>query len=120
MLGCAIGAADQHAAQQPPPGAQPAGRGGGGGRGGAGGALFTATDTNKDGAVTRDEFKATFDGWYSTWDTARTGALTQAQLSAGLAAAMPPPERRPAAEPGCLRRPQPDPAGRRARRTSTR
>ena len=74
---------------QPRPGAQPAGRGGG--RGGAGGALFTAADKNRDGAVTRDELKATFDGWYSTWDTARTGALTQAQLSAGLGAAMPPP-----------------------------
>lgn len=89
LLGCAFGPL---LAQQPPAaGAQQAGRGGGGGRGGAGAALFTAADSNKDGAVTRDEFKATFDGWYSTWDTAGAGALTQAQLSAGLGAAMPQP-----------------------------
>jgi type 1 glutamine amidotransferase len=75
------------AQQTAPAGTQPAG----GGRGGVGAALFTATDTNKDGAVTRDEFKATFDGWFSSWDSARAGALTQAQLTAGLAAAMPQP-----------------------------
>jgi len=93
VLGCAIGPLTALTAQQPPagaaPGAQAPGRGGGGGRGGA--AVFTATDTNKDGAVTRDEFKATFDGWYTTWDAAKTGALTQAQLTSGLAAALPQP-----------------------------
>lgn len=87
VLGCAIGPL---AAQQAAAGAQPAGRGGGGGRGGSA-VVFTAADTNKDGAVTREELKATFDGWYTTWDTARTGALTQAQLTAGLAAALPQP-----------------------------
>jgi hypothetical protein len=86
LLGCAIGSLT--AQQTPPPGAQPGGRGGG--RGG-GAALFTATDTNKDGAVTRDEFKATFDGWFTAWDAAKAGSLTQAQLAAGLAAAMPQP-----------------------------
>ena len=93
VIGCAIGPLTAMSAQQPPagapaPGAQ-AGRGGGGRGGGA--AVFTASDTNKDGAVTRDEFKATFDGWYTTWDTAKSGALTREQLTAGLAAALPPP-----------------------------
>ena len=40
----------------------PQGRGGGGGgRGNAGPAFFTAVDTNKDAAVTKDEMKAAFD-----------------------------------------------------------
>ena len=92
-LGCAIGPLTAISAQQPAPGAQ-AGRGGRGGRGG-GAAVFTASDTNKDGAVTRDEFKATFDGWYTTWDSAKSGALTREQLTAGLAAALPPPPPQP-------------------------
>ena len=50
----------------------PAARGGGGGRGGAvGTALFTVADSNKDGAVSRDELKGTFDKWYTAADTAR-------------------------------------------------
>jgi len=57
--------------------------------------VFTASDTNKDGAVTRDEFKGTFDGWYTTWDTAKSGALTREQVTAGLAAALPPPPPQP-------------------------
>ena len=49
------------AAQQPLPQApQGAGRGGGRG-GGVGPALFTVADSNKDGAVSRDELKGTFD-----------------------------------------------------------
>ena len=81
-------------AQQPP--AAPAGqaqqgRGGGGGRGNAGPALFTLIDANKDGAVTRDEMKATFDKWFTDWDSAKSGALTQEQLLAGLNAALPAP-----------------------------
>ena len=30
-------------------------------------------DANKDGAVTRDEMKATFDKWFTEWDSAKTG-----------------------------------------------
>jgi type 1 glutamine amidotransferase len=81
-------------AQQPPQapaGQAPQGRGGGGGRGNAGPAIFTAVDANKDGAVTRNEMTATFDKWYTEWDTGKTGALTQEQLTAGLNAAMPAP-----------------------------
>ena len=64
-------------------GPQP-GRGGGGGRGGTGAAIFLATDANKDGAVTRDEFTGAFNGWFSEWDAAKAGSLTAAQLGEGL------------------------------------
>src|SRR3954464_11309359 len=75
-------------AEQAPPAAQ----GRGGGRGGAAAAgLFTAIDDNKDGAVTRDEMKASFDKWYTSWDTAKSNALTQEQLFAGVSSVMPAP-----------------------------
>ena len=48
-------------------------------------------DANKDGAVTRDEMKSTFDTWFTQWDSAKTGSLTQEQLLAGLTAALPAP-----------------------------
>jgi type 1 glutamine amidotransferase len=67
------------------------GRGGGRGTTAAATSLFTALDANKDAAVTRDEIKATFDKWYTEWDTAKTNALTQEQLASGLSAALPPP-----------------------------
>ena len=41
----------------------------GGGRGGVAPALFTAADSNKDGSVTREELKATFDSWFTAADT---------------------------------------------------
>ena len=83
----------RHSSRRPARQPQGGGRGGGGRGGAAGLALFNATDTNKDGAVTRDEFKTTLDGWYSTWDSAKTGGLAQAQLAAGVSAAMPAPPR---------------------------
>ena len=86
----AIGGAAQQTAP-PGQGAAPAGRGGGGGRGNAGPGFFTAVDTDKDGAVTRAEMKATFERWFGQWDAAGTGALTQEQLLAGMAAALPQP-----------------------------
>ena len=60
----------------------------GGRGGGVASALFTATDTNKDAAVTRDEFTAAFGKWFTEWDGAKTGALTQDQLLTGLNAAL--------------------------------
>ena len=39
--------------------------------GGPSATLFTLVDTNKDGAVTREELKGTFDKWYTEWDTPR-------------------------------------------------
>ncbi|MGH9371328.1 MAG: ThuA domain-containing protein, partial [Vicinamibacterales bacterium] len=75
------------------PGAQAQGRGVAPG-------LFTAVDTNKDGAITRDEMKATFNRWYGEWDSAKSGALAQGQLATGLNAALPPPPA-PAQGPEC-------------------
>ncbi len=75
-------------AATPPAGAAP---GRGGGRGGVGPTLFTAADTNKDGVLTRDELKATFEKWFSVWDAANTGVVTQEQLTAGLTTALPQP-----------------------------
>ena len=78
VIGCAAGPLAAH------PGAQQRGRGGSGGRGGAGAAIFLATDANKDGAVTREEFKGAFDSWFSEWDAAKAGSLTPAQIGEGL------------------------------------
>jgi type 1 glutamine amidotransferase/Ca2+-binding EF-hand superfamily protein len=67
------------------------GRGGGRGRGGMAQPVFTALDTDKDGAVTKNEMKSTFDGWFATWDTAKTGSLTEDQLLNGLLTVFPAP-----------------------------
>src|SRR5262245_25927283 len=78
------------AAQQPEPQA-PQGRGGrGGGRGGVSPALFNAADVNKDGTLTRTEFKSTLDGWFTKWDASGGGSLTQDQVTTGLTAALQP------------------------------
>jgi type 1 glutamine amidotransferase len=90
----AVGAAIGGAAQQPAPpgqGGAPGGRGGGGGRGGVAPGFFTAIDTDKDGAVTKAEMRATFERWFGQWDSANSGALTQEQLLAGMNAALPQP-----------------------------
>ena len=75
-------------APQNPPGG---GRGGRGFGGFIGGGLFTATDTNKDGSLTRAEFKSAFEKWADTFDADKSGALTQEKLVAGLNAALPRP-----------------------------
>ena len=80
----AVGVAAQQPPAAPPGGGQGPGAGRGGGRGGAaGGVIFAAADADKDGSVTRDELKATFDKWFTAWDGG-TGALTQDQLAVGL------------------------------------
>jgi type 1 glutamine amidotransferase len=61
----------------------------GGGRGGAAPMLFSVVDTNKDGSVTRDEFKSSFDALFTQSDAAGTGSVTQDQLLAALNAAAP-------------------------------
>jgi type 1 glutamine amidotransferase len=71
-----------HLTAQTPAPQGPGGRGGG--RGGIGPALFTAIDSNKDGAVSRDEFTGAFDKWFADWDTAKSGSLTAAQIGDGL------------------------------------
>jgi hypothetical protein len=84
-------------AQTPPAGGPPGGPGGGrGGRGGGpggfiGGGLFTATDADKDGTITRAEFKGVFEKWAVAFDSDKSGALDQAKLVAGLNGVMPRP-----------------------------
>ena len=87
VLEITISGSAQQQAPQAPQG--PGGRGGG--RGGVAPALFTVADTNKDGAITRDELKGTFDKWYTAADTANAGSVTQAQLANVITAAFPAP-----------------------------
>ena len=83
-------------AQQPAPagpqapggGAAGAGRGGRGG-GGAGQLIATGADANKDGSITRAELQTAFAGWFTAWDTTKTGLLTQEQIAAGVASLAP-------------------------------
>jgi type 1 glutamine amidotransferase len=84
------------ARQAPPAGPPPQGQArGGGGRGGQGAALFTLADADKDGAVTRAEFKTTFDQFGAALDkrfpTWAQSALTQEQLAGGLNLVFPSP-----------------------------
>ena len=78
----------------PPAGAAAQAGGRAGGRGGTGATLFTAVDTDKDGALTRSEMQAAFSDWFAKWDTARTGALAEAEIASGLAAVFPAPAAR--------------------------
>jgi len=77
----------------PGEGAQP-----GGGRGGfgpgrfIGPGLFAAADQNKDGTVTREELKSTFEKWFADWDKEKSGSLDEGKLRDGLNAALPRPQ----------------------------
>jgi len=53
-------------------------------------AHFEAFDTNRDGAITRDEMRSTFDAWFTKWDTAKANGLAPGQVFAGASAAFPP------------------------------
>jgi len=87
----------------PPPGpGGPGERPGGGGQRPGGGrgfgpgrflgpGLFALADTDKDGTLTRSEFRGTFEKWASEWDTNKRGSLNAEQLRAGLDAALPRP-----------------------------
>lgn len=54
--------------------------------------LFAALDANHDAALTLAELKQTFAHWFARWDTDQRGALTEAQLRAGLAEVLPRPD----------------------------
>lgn len=81
----------------PPGGGPQGGQRPGGGRGGfgpamvLGPALFGATDTDKDGSLTRSELQDTFAKWFSDWDRGKRGVLTEDSLRAGLAGVLPQP-----------------------------
>jgi type 1 glutamine amidotransferase len=72
------------------PQAAPQGRGGGGGDDSVAASLFTLLDGNKNGAVTREEMRSTFDAWYTQWDTAKSNGLTLEQVFFGVGSAFPP------------------------------
>lgn len=46
--------------------------------------LFAVLDENKDSSLTRGEFATGFAKWFEAWDTDQSGALTQAELRAGI------------------------------------
>ena len=56
-----------------------------------GSALFKATDADKDGSLTREEFQNTFAKWFAAWDAKKTGFLSEDDLRKGLTAVLPPP-----------------------------
>ncbi len=75
-------------------GARPdAGGPGGGMRGGGvssmGPGLFSALDGDKDGSLTRAEVKATFEKWFVSFDSAKSGSLDNDSLYAGLREVIP-------------------------------
>lgn len=78
------------------------GPGGPGGRGGPGGpmgganrmiasGLFAATDSDKDGTLTREEFTGALAKWAADFDTDKAGSLDPDKLRVGLAGLMPQP-----------------------------
>jgi hypothetical protein len=83
--------------QGPQGGGQREGGRQGGGRGGfgpgrfIGPGFFTAADSNKDGSLTREEFKSTFETWFTDWDKENTGKLDEEKVRDGLNAALPRP-----------------------------
>lgn len=51
--------------------------------------LFARTDTDKDGSLTRAEFKDAFTGWFAGWDTSSRGKVSEIDLRRGLETALP-------------------------------
>lgn len=82
-------------AQPPAVGFGGSGRGGRGGFGGGGRGggiatpLFAALDKDKDGAVSRDEFKSALDAWFTAADTKKSNAADQDQLLDALSTTFP-------------------------------
>ena len=47
-------------------------------------AFMDAADADKDGKITHAEFTKGLAKWFSKWDTAQSGSLTEEQLGAGI------------------------------------
>jgi hypothetical protein len=62
---------------------------GGGGVAAMGPGLFTALDGDKDGSLTRAELKGTFEKWFASFDSTKSGALDNDSLYAGLREVLP-------------------------------
>jgi len=60
-------------------------------------ALFGALDTDKDGTLTRLELESGFNSWFTSWDSAHSGVLSEPQILAGISKLLPTP---PAVKPG--------------------
>ena len=89
--------AEQWQAMEPQGGGGPFGGPGfrgGGGPGGVGPAMFLAPaflkegDENKDGNLSRDEFRVLEEKWFTAWDKDKTGKLDMDALRAGLNASL--------------------------------
>jgi type 1 glutamine amidotransferase len=68
--------------------------------------LFTLLDADKDGALTRAELKAGLEAWHAQWDVAKANAVSGEQVFRGLAAALPAPP--PGAAPPQNQTPRPE------------
>jgi Ca2+-binding EF-hand superfamily protein len=53
--------------------------------------VFTATDIDKDGSLTRSEFRTSFAKWFTDIDSTKSGAIDEPRLREGLDAALPAP-----------------------------
>ena len=53
--------------------------------------IFAAADKNRDDKLSRQEFLALADDWFTKFDDTKSGGLTHEQFVAGLADALPPP-----------------------------
>jgi hypothetical protein len=59
----------------------------------------TATDADKDAALSRDEWTSSFAKWFGAWDADQAGALDEPKLRAGLASVLPQPQSATRSEP---------------------
>jgi hypothetical protein len=54
--------------------------------------FLTATDTNKDGSLTREEWTGTFAKWFTDWDTDKSECSRRSETPRGFNAALPRPQ----------------------------
>ena len=47
-------------------------------------AFTRALDADKNGSISRDEFRKGFEAWFTAWNIDKSGVLTSEQLRSGL------------------------------------